>query len=123
MERRAATGRIAVSALGYAEVHATFARRLRESLLTPEEHDALTDRFERDWLSVILVPVRPVVLAKVPELVNDHPLRGADAVHLASALVLLEAGLDLVFAVSDRRLGEAAMARGIPVFDPAEPGS
>jgi hypothetical protein len=48
--------------------------------------------------------------------------RGADAVHLASALALRDAGLDLTFAVADGRLLEAAVAEGLEAFDP-EAGS
>jgi hypothetical protein len=49
-------------------------------------------------------------------------LRGADAVHLASALVLqrrfAEAEDRLVFVASDRELKEAAHSSGLAVIDP-----
>ncbi len=120
MAERARRRRIALSVLAYAEVYATFARRLREGLLTEEEHDGLANRFERDWQSVIAVPVRPALVGRVPQLVREHPLRGADAVHLASALTLREAGLDLTFAVADGRLVEAAATEDLEVFNPLD---
>ena len=122
MADRVRRARIAASVLAYAEGYATFARRLRESLLTAEEHDGVVERFERDWQGVIHVPLRPALVGLVPSLVKDHPLRGADAVHLASALALRDAGLDLTFAVADGRLLEAAVAEGLEAFDP-EAGS
>lgn len=118
MAERARRARIALSVLAYAEVYSTFARRLREALLTGEEHDRLVDQFEHDWQSVIAVATRPDVVARVPRLVRQHPLRGADAVHLASALTLQEAGLEVTFAVADARLVEAAAKEGLEVFDP-----
>ena len=51
-------------------------------------------------------------------------LRGADAVHLASALVLQRCFADaedrLVFIASDRELKEAAQSSGLAVIDPEE---
>lgn len=118
MAERARHARTALSVLAYAEVYSTFARRLRESLLTEEEHTELTERFERDWQGVILVPLSPPVAGRIPQLVKDHPLRGADAVHLASALMLHEAGLEVTFAVADDRLVEAAGGESLEAFNP-----
>lgn len=118
MAARTRAARLAVSVLAYAEVYATFARRLRESLLTEEEHDLLADRFERDWERTILVPLRPALVGRLRPLVRAHPLRGADAVHLASALVLRDAGLEVIFAGADERLMTAAVAEGLEIFDP-----
>jgi hypothetical protein len=51
-------------------------------------------------------------------------LRGADAVHLASALVLRRRFADaedrLIFVASDRELKEAAQSSGLAVIDPEE---
>jgi hypothetical protein len=47
------------------------------------------------------------------ELAGLHALRGADAVHLASALAIADP--DLVIAVWDRRLHAGALAAGINV--------
>ena len=54
------------------------------------------------------------------ELTLRHPLRPADALHLAAALeVRAEArGADLVFACYDRRLNQAARVEGLQVFGP-----
>lgn len=118
MARRARQSSLAASNLAYVEMHAAFARRRRESLVDAAEHAALIERFERDWQSLVLVPMRDLQLARVPALVEAHPLRGADALHLASALTLEDAGLDVVFACADQRLNRAAEEEGLPVFDP-----
>ena len=120
MAERARHVRLALSVLAYAEVYSTFARRLREALLTADEHDELVERFEHDWQGVIVVALRPALVGRIPRLVREHPLRGADAVHLASALTLQEAGLEVVFAVADRRLVKAAAKEGLEPFDPEQ---
>lgn len=118
MAARARDARLALSVLAYAEVYATFARRLRESLLIEEEHGWLVERFEHDWQGVIVLPMRPALIGRLPRLVRAHPLRGADAVHLASALMLQDAGLEVVFAAADGRLMDAARGEGRETFEP-----
>ena len=119
MAERARGFRIALSVLAYSEVYAAFARRRRESLLSPADHERLSSRFEEDWETVIQVASSPAVLGWIPGLCADFPLRGADAVHLAGALALRDGGLDVAFAASDGRLTDAAEAVGLEVFDPA----
>jgi hypothetical protein len=48
----------------------------------------------------------------------EIPFRGADAVHLASALLLHQEGLEVRFACSDRHLLAAAAAEGLATFNP-----
>ncbi|HEX2253151.1 MAG TPA: hypothetical protein VHQ65_07785 [Thermoanaerobaculia bacterium] len=67
---------------------------------------------------MILTPFGPALLALLPRLVGEHPLRGADAVHLASALSIRDAGIEVVFAVADARLSSAGEAEGLTIFDP-----
>lgn len=123
MAERARSSRLAASVLAYAEVYSTFSRRLRESLLSEKEHTAVVEAFEHDWQRAILVPLRPALVGRIPRLVTDHPLKGADAVHLASALMLQDTGLELTFAVADRRLARAATKEGLAAFDPEHPAT
>jgi uncharacterized protein len=113
-----------ISDLGYAEILAAFSRRLREKLLRQDEADALTVRFEGDWESTVnRVELSTAVLAYVPGLLKKHPLRGADVVHLASALWLRDAsrlgraGM-FEFTATDKQLRGAAIAESLAVFDP-----
>jgi predicted nucleic acid-binding protein len=109
----------AASVLAFAEIHATFARRRREELLLDTELEQLRLGFADDWEKLTQMPVGAAVLRLVPGLCERHPLRGADAVHLASALLLHEEGLVVLFACSDRPLLAAAAAEGLATFDPA----
>ncbi len=118
MRRKVSDQVVGLSHLAYAETHATFARRRRENLLTAEEHQFLIDSFEHDWQTAVRIPVSEQVLNLIPDLCCGHPLRGADAVQLAAALVVHHQGVEVHFATNDRRLLEAAEAEGLTVFDP-----
>jgi predicted nucleic acid-binding protein len=109
----------AASVLVFAEMHATFARRRREELLTPSELAQVQRDFGNDWERLTRISVVDAVLRLVPGLCERHSLRGADAVHLASALLLHEEGLEIIFACSDRNLLGAVDAEGLVIFDPA----
>ncbi len=124
---------VLTSVLSYAEIHAALARKLNERTLRATEYHWAATRFDSDWKSYLTrVELSPVVLALVPGLVKRHPLKGSDAVHLASALWLrqsLQRGKTrkpvsklLVFATSDKQLGRAAEKEHLQVFDPEAAG-
>jgi predicted nucleic acid-binding protein len=119
LARRVEGQSIAVSDLAFAEVHATLARRLRESLLTIAEYQLTTRRFAVDWQGLIRVSVSPTVLQLVPNLCQRHPLRSADSLHLASALMLHKEALSVTMVACDQRLLAAASEEKLPIFDPS----
>lgn len=108
---------IAVSELAWAELHATLARRQREGLAAPAAVAEVSARFEQHWDAFLVVDLAPT-RARVRELVGRRVLRGADAVHLASALLLADEGLGIRFACSDQRLVDAARHEGLEAIDP-----
>lgn len=119
------------SVLTYAEIHAIVARKLREKTLSETEAANIHDLFDGDWIfAVSPVDVNSGVLGFVRDVVKASPLRGADTLHLASALWLRDAtrlGVksgsnsgSLTFVSSDRRLLAAAEKQKIHAFDPAE---
>ncbi|MEO1370225.1 MAG: type II toxin-antitoxin system VapC family toxin, partial [Acidobacteriota bacterium] len=110
---------VAISHVAYGEIYATFARRFRESLLDEDEHNAVCVAFEDDWTAVFGIPLSAEVLAQVPALCRRHPLRGADALHLASVLMLVDREIDVTFVSSDLRQLQAAAAEGIATWNPA----
>lgn len=117
------------SVLTYAEIHAALARRAREKLLSAEEAAVLRDGFDADWvLSIGPIELGTNVLGFVRDLVRGFPLRGADAIHLASALWLRDMARlgmkadqytgPLVFVSSDKQLTKAAAKSHLEVFNP-----
>lgn len=123
---------IFVSVLGYAEILATFARRIRENHRLGRQIELLQEQFKNDWMFEIThVELNARVLLFVPRLVSSYPLKGSDAVHLASALWLRDAltlGVEfghanrrLTFATSDKQLKRAVLAEGLELLDPEVP--
>lgn len=114
--RRAADA-IATSCLTYAEVLATLRLLRRRGVLTTSSETLATSRFLADWSSFQRLLLDRRVAAHVRRLLTNHPLKGADAVQLASALILArraaDGGLPFSFATDDRTLARAAVAEGL----------
>jgi len=99
------------SRLAYPEVCAALAAAARNHVLTEAEADAARRSWQEFWAATRPVELTPVVERQAGELARTCALRGADAVHLASALAVGDA--DLVVAVWDRRLREGARTSGL----------
>jgi predicted nucleic acid-binding protein len=117
------------SVLTYAEIHAVLARRNRERNISELEAKKLHDQFDEDWaFTPSPVDANAGVLGFVRDIVKSSPLKGADALHLASALWLrdlsiLKAGRSnnrkpLTFISADRQLLAAAEKNSLRTFDP-----
>lgn len=117
------------SVLTYAEIYAALAREMRDKTLPKAEFARVAAKFDSDWVfGLSAVDLGPNIFGFLPELVRKFPLKGSDAVHLASALWIRDTGRlskrlgpganHIVFATSDKRLGEAAMQNDLEVFDP-----
>lgn len=101
------------SRLAYPEVCAALAAAGRNHELTqPEAHTAAAE-WETFWASIRPVELSADVEQSAGQLAALHGLRGADAVHLASAVAL--GATDLTVAVWDRRLHAAVLAVGLAV--------
>jgi predicted nucleic acid-binding protein len=81
----------------------------------------LLDRFERHVRDNFFVQsLEEEVIETAIGLVDRHPLRAYDALHLAGYVVLAQnSGKDVpIFACADERLLQAARSEKIPIFDP-----
>ncbi len=108
------------SRLAYPEVKAALAAAGRNHDLGPADRAAAEDAWEEYWSATRPVELTRAVEQNAGQLAARHALRGADAVHLASALAV---GLpDLILAAWDRRLREGAEAAGLAVT-PARQGA
>ncbi|MEW5958878.1 MAG: type II toxin-antitoxin system VapC family toxin, partial [Chloroflexota bacterium] len=73
-----------------------------------------------------LTPITDAVLQTACTLLEKHPLRSVDAIHLATVIILNQqlAAAEippLIFLSADTRLNEAALAEGLVVRDPNQP--
>lgn len=109
---------VATARIAYAEVHAALARRRRAGHLSEREYASTCRQFEHDWGAYVRVDLDDDVLVLARDLVRRHPLRGFDAIHLASAIALrIMLAEDFAFAAADTRLLEAARAERFRAID------
>lgn len=101
------------SRLAHPEVCAALAAAGRNHDLTDSEALAAAADWELFWTSMRPVELSADVERAAGSLAATHQLRGADAVHLASALAI--GPTDLTVAVWDRRLHAGAAAAGLAV--------
>lgn len=101
------------SRLAYPEVCAALAAASRNGDLTEADHAHAQQAFEGFWAAVRAVELTAHVETEAGRLAREHALRGADAVHLASALAVGDR--QLIVAVWDGRLSAGAVAAGLAV--------
>lgn len=101
------------SRLAYPEVRAALAAAGRNHDLDEDGLGSAEQAWEEYWAAARAVELTPIVERRAGELARQHALRGADSVHLASALTI--GASDLVVAVWDRRLHAGALAAQLGV--------
>jgi len=109
---------VVISAVAYAEARAALARKHREGVFSEEEHSEVVAALDEDWRTLKVLSVTENVARIAGNLAEQHALRGFDAIHLASALMVRAAILgqssgeadleDVLFLGFDSDLVEAA---------------
>ena len=104
------------SQLTRTEMHSALMRKVREGSISASAMRARLNAMDKLFADVILVDITSDVIDASCELVKELPLKSADAIHLATALMVRA---DL-FSSSDKKLCAAASESGIAVTDPTE---
>jgi len=108
---------VSTSVVAFAETMAVFSRKHKERVLSNIEYKEIVGQFKEDCRHLLLVPVSGALNVAIEDLLKRHPLRGFDAIHLASAQVFDVAdNEDLLFACFDHALNNAAMKEGLKVI-------
>lgn len=120
-------GPLASSVLGYVEVASALARQQAPRKLEEATLAGLQQQLDADWGDLIGLPLTDEVVGRAVRLARGYKLRGADAVHLATALgvsdVLTGSGDSLVLIASHEDLLAAAQQVGLAVENPATAAS
>ncbi len=105
------------------EIFSALNRRVREGTLDPQTYAAIAADVESVCATEYrVIELSPEVAGRARGLLERHPLRAYDAVHLAAALsaqaILQASGLPApVFLSADARLLAAAQAEGLAIDD------
>jgi hypothetical protein len=121
--------RLFTSVLSFAEVHAAFGRKLHNRGINRSVFERAKSGFVDDYLFALdTLDLGVGTMAAVPSLIERHPIRGADAVQLSSALWLRDmtrlvpsfaVGDNAVrFVTADERLARFARQAGLEVSVP-----
>jgi len=112
------TNAVATAKIAYVEIYAGLNRKLRERNLSRANYALACRQFEGDWHAYVRVELIDDILLLARDLTQRYPLKGYDAVHLASALQLKSAlDEEVRFAAADKNLLKAGQAEALDVVN------
>jgi uncharacterized protein len=100
---------VATSIIAYVEARAVFARRFKERSIVKKEYNMLLMSFETDWVNYLQIKVSQNVVQLAGNLAAKHALRGFDAIHLSSAIYLMNSKMPVLFLCHDDKLQKASL--------------
>lgn len=104
---------LVTSWISFPEVRSALERAHRSGRIGRRRLQRALSELDELWPDVLVTRVDGPLAVAAADLAGVHPLRGQDAIHLASALELDDA--ELVLATWDRRLRKAALDEGLAV--------
>jgi len=114
---------LAVSWLALPETLAAMTRRAKGGGIGAEELQRIKTQLAEDWRSLLVLAVSGEPVAGVEALIARHALRGADSIHLASALWLQRSlQTPVTFVAADLELLAAARDERLSILNPADNG-
>jgi predicted nucleic acid-binding protein len=109
----------ATSRLAYPEILSALHRKHKAGDFPARVLGDLVKAFESDWNRLFVLEFPDELLPAVKQVIRRHAVRGADSVHLVTALWLRsELKEDLMFACADAKLLAAARKERLIPFDP-----
>jgi hypothetical protein len=115
--------RIIISRLALVELHSSFARLVRETVITESDFHKLVSRLDADVASGVLTvaavssPRLEAASAILRTLGLSSPLRALDAIHLATAQAVHGRSQIAAFVAADKKLLAGTAASGFTVLD------
>jgi predicted nucleic acid-binding protein len=120
---RSPDDRVFVSRLAIVEIHSTFARLVREGVITKDDFEKVTLAMEQDVANRVLTiaALSSRRLQEAAAVLATHgmttPIRTLDAIHLATAQALHGRSRIAAFVAADKKLLVAAKACGLNVLE------
>jgi predicted nucleic acid-binding protein len=107
------------SRLAYPEILAAITRRHKAGDIETSAFEKIKKAFKADWKSFTVVEMHTEVFRFVDTVIDRYALKGADSIHLSTALWLKETVKeDVVFVASAVELLEAAKAEKLRIINP-----
>ncbi len=104
------------------EVYAALKRGETEGALSEQDGAQARAILRTESARMVQQPLNPAVLEAARQMLDQHPLRAAEAIQLGAAVVAREMLVDvaIVFVASSAPLLSAAQAEGFEVLNPVE---
>jgi predicted nucleic acid-binding protein len=106
---------LASSTVAYAEARAALGRSRTERRITQEEAAIAGSALDERWTHILTIDVDDAIVRIAGDIAEARALRALDAVHVASAVSLVQEG-HVVFASWDRRQRAGAAAELLVLF-------
>jgi predicted nucleic acid-binding protein len=104
------------SRLTEVEISSAVCRRCREGELSPQDRDLVLTTVTDDLANMHVVELAPDVTRRAGALLRRYPLRAADAIQLASCLVVeRQLSQPIRFVAYDARLNDVATSEGLRI--------
>ena len=126
LRERTQTGEILTGQISGAEVFAAFYRRFRTGHLSKDDLEKVCQLFHQDIEEFFTsLPVTKHIVDAAMRLIQKYPLRGYDAIQLATVTSLFSKlqqvnGEILDFVSSDKILNDAARSEGLTIINPSD---
>lgn len=112
---------VATSKLTYPEILSAFTRKHKEGEISTEWLNKIIENFETEWEYFLIIEIQDELLPIIKKIIKKHYLKGADSIHLSSALWLKQAAReDITFVTSDINLLKAAQFEKLQIINPQE---
>ena len=124
LAQRSPNDSFVVSYLLVLELTSGFLRLVKGGQIPQVTADAIISTFRQDAQNLFRIwPLDESILDSAISVVQNHRLRSADAIHLATALTIssVDPNLPLVVVTSDAELAEAGQAAGLEMLTPDHP--
>jgi len=129
-ELLASADAVSTSLISYAEMGSALARQKREGSINEATQNKLLAEFRANWIRFERIGLTEKLVARAGELADIYSLKGADAIHLASALEFAKAGngIKVLFATADEKLRKGAVREGLSIpakygYEGGKPGT
>jgi uncharacterized protein len=114
---------VATSKIAFVEARSAFARAKREGILSDKGYRQSVERLRYDWKRYMIVEISDALIEAAGEMTDKFSLRGFDALHLSSALLLQQqTGHQVSAACWDSRLWDALKELGFDTVPENRPG-
>ncbi|MCW7494773.1 type II toxin-antitoxin system VapC family toxin [Leptospira sp. 2 VSF19] len=107
---------LAISQVGYSEILGTINKKQKIDKFSDKTKESIIKQFRYDWDQLVKINVDHTINSELDRIHSKYLLRGFDAIHLVSAILLFrELEEETIFLSADDNLATAAKKDGLNI--------